>query len=71
MPLLSGADVLRQAREIRPGMPGIIISGYADSCSIAGQGGDSVVVTKPFTLDQMKTAIGAVSGAARETAATL
>ena len=26
MPLLSGADVLKQAREIRPGMPGIIIS---------------------------------------------
>ena len=38
MPLLSGADVLKQAREIRPGMPGIIISGYADSRSIAGPG---------------------------------
>jgi CheY-like chemotaxis protein len=71
MPLLSGADVLKQAREIRPGMPGIIISGYADSRSIAQPGCESVVVTKPFTLEQMKSAIGAVGGAAREPAATL
>ncbi len=71
MPLLSGADVLKQAREIRPGMPGIIISGYADSRSIASQGSESVVLTKPFTLDQMKTAIGAIGGVAREPAASL
>jgi signal transduction histidine kinase len=70
MPLLSGADVLKQAREIRPNMPGIIISGYADSRSIARPGRDSVVLTKPFTLDQMKSAIGTVSNAAREPAAT-
>jgi PAS domain S-box-containing protein len=69
MPLLSGADVLKQAREIRPGMPGIIISGYADSRSIAGQGGESVVLTKPFTLDQMRNAIGTMSGSVREPAA--
>jgi signal transduction histidine kinase/two-component SAPR family response regulator len=71
MPLLSGADVLKQAREIRPGMPGIIISGYADSCSIAGPGSESVVVTKPFTLEQMKSAIGSLGGTAREPAATV
>jgi PAS domain S-box-containing protein len=61
MPLLSGAEVLKQAREIRPGIPGIIISGYADSRSIARPAHESVVLTKPFTLDQMKRAIGAVS----------
>ncbi|HEX9947962.1 MAG TPA: response regulator, partial [Allosphingosinicella sp.] len=71
MPLLSGSDVLKQAREIRPGMPGIIISGYADSRSIARNGHESVVLTKPFTLDQMKTAIGAVSNGAREPLTTL
>ncbi|HEX8466954.1 MAG TPA: response regulator [Allosphingosinicella sp.] len=71
MPLLSGADVLKQAREIRPGMPGIIISGYADSCSITGQGNESAVLTKPFTLDQMKNAIGAIGGAAWEPAGAL
>jgi PAS domain S-box-containing protein len=69
MPLLSGAEVLKQAREIRPDMPGIIISGYADSRSIARPATESVVLTKPFTLDQMKRAIGAVSS--REPLATL
>ncbi|MEO7826617.1 MAG: ATP-binding protein, partial [Allosphingosinicella sp.] len=68
MPLLSGADVLKQAREIRPGMPGIIISGYADSRSITRQGHESVILTKPFTLDQMKRAIDGVGGTAREPA---
>jgi signal transduction histidine kinase len=68
MPLLSGADVLKQAREIRPGMPGIIISGYADSRSIAAPGSESVVLTKPFTLEQMRNAIGAMGGSAREPA---
>jgi CheY-like chemotaxis protein len=69
MPLLSGADVLKQAREIRPGMPGIIISGYADSRSITATGQESVVLTKPFTLDQMRSAIGSVSECVREPAA--
>ncbi|HEX8620552.1 MAG TPA: response regulator [Allosphingosinicella sp.] len=71
MPLLSGADVLKQAREIRPGMPGIIISGYADSRSIDRPGTESVVLTKPFTLDQMKRAIGAFGIGSREPLATL
>ncbi|HEX8573845.1 MAG TPA: response regulator [Allosphingosinicella sp.] len=71
MPLLSGADVLKQAREIRPGMPGIIISGYADSRAIARPATESVILTKPFTLDQMKKAIGTVSNSAREPVPTL
>ena len=66
MPLLSGAEVLRQAREIRPGMPAIIISGYADSRSIARPATEAVVLTKPFTLEQMRSAIGATEAASRE-----
>jgi PAS domain S-box-containing protein len=66
MPLVSGADVLKQAREIRPGMPGIIISGYADSRSITDRPNEVVVLTKPFTLDQMKAAICAAVPAPEE-----
>jgi signal transduction histidine kinase len=71
MPLLSGADVLKQARKIRPGMPGIIISGYADSRSIARPASEAVVLTKPFTLDQMKTAIGAIGTGSADRLETL
>jgi len=60
MPLMSGGDMLGQAREIRPDMTGIIISGYADSQSIARKPGEVVVLTKPFTFAQMKAAIGTV-----------
>ena len=60
MPLMSGGDMLKQAREIRPDMPGIIISGYADSQSIARRPSEIVVLTKPFTADQMSAAISTV-----------
>lgn len=71
MPLLSGADVLKQVREIRPGMPGIIISGYSNSCAIIGQCNESLVLTNPFTLDQMQIAIGTIGGLTREPAPTV
>jgi DNA-binding NtrC family response regulator len=65
MPLMSGSDMLDQARKIRADLPGIIISGYADSRSLAQQRSEIVFLTKPFTLDQMKAAIGAVVVEAR------
>ena len=60
MPLMSGSDMLDHARKIRADLPGIIISGYADGCAMAGRSADIVILTKPFTPDQMKAAIGAV-----------
>jgi len=57
MPLLSGADVLNRAREIRSDMPAIIISGYADSRSMTNRPSEVTVLTKPFTLEQMRSAI--------------
>jgi len=70
MPLMSGGDMLEQARTIRPDMPGIIISGYADSQSIARKPGEVLVLTKPFTFDQMKAAIGTVMPSANKLAET-
>ena len=63
MPLVSGADVIRQARELKPGMPGIIITGYADVHSIARRPDDVLVLTKPFTADQIARAINSLCGA--------
>jgi CheY-like chemotaxis protein len=60
MPLMSGSDMLDHARKIRADLPGIIISGYADRRAMAGRSGDIIILTKPFTPDQMKAAIGAV-----------
>jgi CheY-like chemotaxis protein len=60
MPLMSGSEMLEHARKIRADLPGIIISGYADSQSMARRPREIAVLTKPFTPDQMKAAIGAV-----------
>jgi signal transduction histidine kinase len=57
MPIMSGGDMLEQARKIRPDLPGIIISGYADGQSISRKPSEIVVLTKPFTLDQISSAI--------------
>jgi signal transduction histidine kinase len=57
MPQMSGGDMLKQARKLNPNIPGIIISGYADSQSIAREPGEIVVLTKPFTPDQITAAI--------------
>jgi signal transduction histidine kinase len=66
MPLMSGSDMLDLARKIRADLPGIIISGYADSRSLAQKSSEIVFLTKPFTLAQMKAAIGAVFVGARD-----
>lgn len=58
MPLISGTEVVERAREIRPGLPGIIITGYAAAASIARRPDDVPVLTKPFTPDQLGQAIG-------------
>jgi CheY-like chemotaxis protein len=57
MPHVSGAEVIRQARQLHPGLPAIIITGYADAQSISRRPEDVLVLSKPFTPDQLKLAI--------------
>jgi CheY-like chemotaxis protein len=57
MPRVSGAEVIRQARRALPHLPAIIITGYADSQSIARRPDDVPVLSKPFTADQLVAAL--------------
>jgi CheY-like chemotaxis protein len=57
MPHVSGAEVVRRARQIRPGLPAIIITGYADNSALDLTGQQVIAVNKPFTPEQMKDAI--------------
>ena len=59
MPHVSGAEVIRQARAVKPGLPAIIITGYADAQSISRRPEDVLVLAKPFTADQLTGAIAA------------
>jgi PAS domain S-box-containing protein len=59
MPHVSGAEVIRQARALHPGLPAVIITGYADAQSISRRPEDVLVLAKPFTADQLTAAIAA------------
>jgi len=69
MPHVSGAEVIRQARALRPGLPAVIITGYADAQSISRRPEDVLVLAKPFTADQLTGAIAASVPEARVTEA--
>ncbi|PSJ37109.1 response regulator [Allosphingosinicella deserti] len=63
MPHVSGAEVIRQVRERRPDLPAIIITGYADAQSIAKRPDNVLVLSKPFTPDQLSNAVaGTIAG---------
>lgn len=57
MPHMSGAEFVRRAREQRPGLPALIITGYADDSVIRQRPADVAVLSKPFTLEQLAAAI--------------
>jgi signal transduction histidine kinase len=57
MPLMSGCEMLKQARGILPAVPAIIISGYADDKALADAPPGVAILRKPFTLGQMGAAI--------------
>ncbi len=57
MPHMSGAQLIDKAREHSPAMPGIIITGYAEAQSISRRPEGVLVLTKPFTAEQLAEAI--------------
>ena len=61
MPNLSGTEFLRHVRELCPGIPALIITGYAEKESLV-EGLDGVeVLLKPFTPSALEAAIGRIS----------
>jgi len=57
MPLISGAEGIRQAREICADIPAVLITGYAEAASISGRPSDVHILLKPFGAEQFATAI--------------
>jgi PAS domain S-box-containing protein len=61
MPKQSGTDLIRQARAVRPGMPALIITGYADAEAINDRPADVAVLSKPFDLAALGSAIASAN----------
>jgi signal transduction histidine kinase len=57
MPMLSGTELVRRVREIRPGLPAIIVTGYADISTISNRPEDVILLAKPFAPHQIDQAI--------------
>ncbi len=60
MPLLSGTDVIHEARLLHPNLPAVIITGYADTSAIAKRPVGVSVISKPFNDHEIRDAIDAV-----------
>jgi signal transduction histidine kinase len=59
MPGLNGAEVARIAQVRHPGLPIVFVSGYADTLALDGVSG-AVVLRKPFDMQALNRAVGAV-----------
>jgi CheY-like chemotaxis protein len=57
MPRLSGSDLVRQLRELRPALPAVIITGYAEPEAAIPPARNVPVLVKPFGEDQLRTTL--------------
>lgn len=57
MPHLSGTDFVARARNVRPGVPALIITGYAEVGEIGARPEGVDVLLKPFTPTALEAAI--------------
>src|SRR3954454_19526131 len=62
MPHLSGTDFLREARELCPNVPALIMTGYAEADAISDRPPDVEVLLKPFTATRLEAALSQVCG---------
>jgi len=61
MPHLSGTDFLREAREICPDVPALIITGYAEAEAIHDRPQGVEILQKPFTAAKLEDVLARVS----------
>ncbi len=57
MPGMSGAELVRMARQLRPGLPALIVSGYAE---LDGLAPDLPRLVKPFRIAELAERLGAL-----------
>ena len=61
MPHVSGAEFLREARTLCPGVPALMITGYADADAISDRPEAVEVLLKPFTPHKLEQAIARIA----------
>jgi signal transduction histidine kinase/ActR/RegA family two-component response regulator len=64
MPGITGAELMLRAREVFPGIPMIIATGYADMHAIDQVLGDDILLRKPFQLAELALSVERALGRA-------
>jgi signal transduction histidine kinase/CheY-like chemotaxis protein len=57
MPDMNGVELVRRAREVRPTLPVLFVTGYVGDTGDADAFGDASVLRKPFTLSALAKAL--------------
>jgi CheY-like chemotaxis protein len=63
MPHVSGSECIRKARDHCPGLPALIITGYAEAEAIGDRPDGVEILLKPFTPAALEGAIARTVGA--------
>ena len=56
MPGMSGVELIRRARERRPGLRAMLVTGYADLTAFSPEEGD-LVLQKPYRLERLASGV--------------
>ena len=62
MPHISGTEFLRQARQICPDVPALIITGYAEADAVRDRPESVEILLKPFTPSALEKAVARICG---------
>ena len=66
MPMMTGVELISAARQYRPSLPAVIITGYAELDAIKSRPQDVAVLAKPFTIEGLLDALGTGLGRSEE-----
>ena len=61
MPHTSGIELVDEARKLRPCLPALIITGYADNEAMGERPDDVAILSKPFSLEELAHMIAVVA----------
>ena len=67
MPGITGAELMLRARQVYPGIPMIIATGYADMKAIEQVLGSDILLRKPFQLAELALSVDRALGRASPT----